>query len=141
MEFKGFYDLLRENLDKYRGDYDMIVDYAPDIFRLLSDLLNDDKIEAKTRLMICAALGYFVAPYDILPEEIYGPYGYIDDIFLCSLIIEKIAENLGYDHLEGYWKGEENLKSVIRECQKRSKKILGEETEKILAYVGLENMD
>ncbi|BDH79317.1 MAG TPA: DUF1232 domain-containing protein [Methanothermobacter sp.] len=140
MKFKGFYDLLRENLDKYRGDYEMIVDYAPDIFQLLSDLLNDDKIGAKTRLMICATLGYLVAPYDILPEEIYGPHGYIDDIFLCSLIIEKIAQDLGYNYLEKYWKGEENLKSVIRECQRRSRDILGEDTEKVLSYVGFEKL-
>ncbi|MEM4525324.1 MAG: YkvA family protein [Methanothermobacter sp.] len=138
MKFKGFYDVLKENIDTYRGEYEMIIDYAPDIFKLLSDLLNDERINARMRLMICAALGYFVAPYDILPEEIYGPQGYIDDIYLSSLILGKIAEKTGYKLLEEYWRGEEDLKSVIRECQKRSKEILGKDTEKILSYVGLE---
>ncbi|HIH61267.1 MAG TPA: DUF1232 domain-containing protein [Methanobacteriales archaeon] len=141
MHFKGFYDILRENLDKYRGNYEMIIDYAPEIFQLLSELLDDKKLNPKERLMICATLGYFVAPYDILPEEIYGPHGYIDDIYLCSLIIEKIAENLGYDYLEKYWKGEEDLKSTIKECQKHSKEILGKDAKKILSYTGLENLD
>ncbi|MGB9844226.1 hypothetical protein [Methanothermobacter tenebrarum] len=40
-----------------------------------------------------------------------------------------------------YWKGEENLKSVIRECQRRSKEILWGGREKILSYTGLENLD
>lgn len=140
MKFKGFYDVLRENLDMYRGDYELIVDYAPDIFKLLSDLLNDKRIKARTRIMICAALGYFVAPYDILPEEIYGPQGYIDDIYLSSLILKKIAEETGQEILEEYWDGEEDLKKVIMECQKRSKEILGKDTEKILSYVGLKNL-
>jgi len=62
----------------------MIIDYAPEIFQLLSELLNDKKLNPKERLMICATLGYFVASYDILPEEIYGPHGYIDIPLLTS---------------------------------------------------------
>ena len=60
-------------------------------------------------MKICAALGYFVVPFDIIPEQIYGPNGYIDDIFLCSYILKEIESEKGIIFLDGYWKGDERL--------------------------------
>ena len=46
------------------------------------------------RLEISAAIAYYVAPDDIIPEEIYGPYGYIDDIFISVyVLIQNYAVN------------------------------------------------
>jgi len=40
-EYKSFYDILREYLDLYEGEYEGIVDYGPDIFKLMADILNE----------------------------------------------------------------------------------------------------
>ncbi|MDI9624486.1 MAG: UvrD-helicase domain-containing protein [Methanothermobacter sp.] len=136
MQVSTIHSFCSKILHEYREYHDLGAD-----FEILNEETQFIFIRAHfTELklnMICTALGYFVAPYDILPEEIYRPQGYIDDIYLSSLILGKIAEKNGYELLEEYWRGEEDLKSVIRECQKRSKKILGKDTEKILSYVGL----
>lgn len=47
MEFTDFYDILRDNINSYRGEYERIVDYAPDLFRLLSDLLQSKEIRKR----------------------------------------------------------------------------------------------
>lgn len=135
--FKDYHDVLKENLDSYDGDYEKIVDYSPKLFKLLTDILNEKVIESESRLKISAAIGYFVAPFDIIPEQIYGPNGYVDDIFICTYVIKDIGDELGYEFLESLWEGEEELKEVIEECYKRSEEVLGDKTDLVLGYIGL----
>lgn len=137
-EFKDFHDVLREYLDSYRGKYERFVDYGPDLYKLLSDILNEKSLPSDIRIKICAVLGYFVVPFDILPEQIYGPHGYIDDIFLCVYVLKEIEEHIGYDFLDREWEGDEELKDVLNICYENSKNILGDNIDEILRYVGFE---
>ncbi len=136
-KFKDFYDLLRENLDSYRGEYERFIDYGPDLFKLLINILNDRDIDSHIRIKINAALAYYVAPFDIIPEQIYGPYGYIDDIYVCAYVIKDIAGELGYDYLENVWEGDESLEIVVNECYNKSEEILEDKVKEVLGYVGL----
>ncbi len=45
----------RENFDSYRGEYEGFIDYGPDLFRLLVDILNDRNIGPHIRVKINAA--------------------------------------------------------------------------------------
>lgn len=136
-QFKDFYDILRENLDSYRGEYERFVDYGPDLFRLLTEILNQKSVKSDIRLKVSAALAYYVAPFDIIPEQIYGPHGYIDDVFICVYVIKDVADELGYDFLDNIWDGEEELDEVVEECYSESTKILKDKVDEILSYVGL----
>ncbi len=136
-QFKDYYDILRDNLDSYRGKYERFIDYGPEMYKLLTDILNEKDIKPEIRLKICAAIAYFVAPFDVIPEQIYGPQGYVDDIYLCSYVINDLTNSLGWDLLENTWQGDEELKEVLNESYSKSKEILGEKTEDILLYVGL----
>jgi uncharacterized membrane protein YkvA (DUF1232 family) len=135
-QFKDFYDVLRENLDNYRGEYESFIDYGPDIYELLTDILNEKSLNSKLRMKICAALGYFVVPFDIIPEQIYGPHGYIDDIFLCSYVLKEIQNEKGVVFLDELWNGDEDIEAVLDVCYNQSKEILGDKVSEILNYVG-----
>ena len=135
--FQNYYDVLRENLDSYRGKYERFIDYGPEMFKLLTDILNEKSIKPEVRMEICTAIAYFVAPFDVIPEEIYGPHGYIDDVYLCAYVIKDISGSLSYEFLEKLWQGDEELEEVVNECYFKSKEILGEKTDDVLAYVGL----
>ena len=135
-QFKDFYDVLRENLDSYRGEYERFVDYSPDIYKLLVDILNEKKLNPKFRMKICATLGYFVVPFDIIPEQIYGPHGYVDDIFLCSYVLKEIKNEIGIEFLDEFWEGDEELEDVLNVCYTQSKEILGDKVNDVLNYVG-----
>lgn len=139
-QFKDFYDVLRENLDSYRGDYERFVDYGPDLYKLLADILNEKSLPSSLRIKVCAVLGYFVVPFDIIPEQIYGPHGYIDDIFLCSYVLKEVEEKMGYEFLNSEWEGDEVLKDVLEVCYEESNGILGDKVDEILAYVGFKNL-
>lgn len=137
VNFKDFYDVIRENLDSYEGYYDSFIDYGPDLFKLLTDILSEKTIEPKIRLKVCAAIAYYVAPFDIIPETIYGPKGYIDDIYVCTFVLKEIESEMGINFLKTIWEGEGNLRDVLDEVYLQSKIVVEDQIEDILTYIGL----
>ena len=137
-EFKDFYCTLIENLENYDGEYASFIDCGPNLFKLLCDLLDED-IDRESRLEINAAISYYVVPMDVIPEQIYGPYGYIDDIFISVYVLKKIAEKYSYDLLQEVWENDNDIEAVIYDCYEKSFDVLeDEQIEAILYYVGLE---
>ena len=136
-EFKDFYDTLIENLEGYEGEYAYFINCGPNLFNLLCDLLSQKEISREMRLEISAAIAYYVAPDDIIPEEIYGPYGYIDDIFISVYVLRKIAKEFGYDFLQNLWKHDTDVKQVMDDCYDNSLELLEDKVHAVLSYVGL----
>lgn len=137
VEFKDFYDVIRENLEEYDGEYEDYINYGPDLFKLLAEILNQNEVSADIRLRISAAIAYYVAPFDIIPETIYGPDGYVDDIFVCIYVLKEIEDKMGYEFIEDLWECDTELKEVIDECYNKSKEVVDDKIEHILKYVGL----
>lgn len=136
--FKDYFDVLAYNLEAYKGEYAPFIDHGPELFRFLNELLIIREFSNEDRLKISAAIAYYVVPMDVIPEQLYGPYGYIDDIFITSYVVKDLSNRYGYNYLEKYWKGKEKLKSVVQECYERSSEILEEKTVEILDFVGLQ---
>lgn len=133
--FKDFYDTLIDNLENYAGEYESFIDYGPKLFKLLCELLNSD-VDDSLRLPICGAIAYYVNPDDVIPEQIYGPYGYIDDIYLSSHVLKMVGEKHGYEFLQEY--STEKIEDIINECETKSLEILkDDEIKRIISYVGL----
>ena len=136
-EFKDFYDTLIENLEGYDGEYAYFINCGPNLFNLLCNLLSKKEISRPMRLEISAAIAYYVAPDDIIPEEIYGPYGYIDDIFIAVYVLRKVAKEFGYEFLQNLWKHETDVKEVMDDCYDNSLELLEDKVHAVLSYVGL----
>ena len=133
-QFKDFYDTLLENLNSYNGEYESFINYGPNLFKLC-DLLNCE-IDSTLRLPICGAIAYYVTPDDIISEQIYGPYGYIDDIYLASYVLKLVAQKHGYDFLQDNCTFE--VEPIVNECESKSLEILNEdEVNSIISYIGL----
>ena len=137
MKFKYYSDTLKENLESFEEDYAEFINYGPNLFTLLCDILNDKRINKMFRLEIGAAISYFVIPNDVIPEEIYGPYGYIDDIFVATFVLKKVAKKYGFDFLQHYWFDDSDIKEIISECHDRSLEMLEDKVYPILSYCGL----
>lgn len=134
-EFKDFYDTLLENLDSYDGEYESFINYGPNLFKLLCDLLNCE-IDNSLRLPICGAIAYYVTPDDVISEQIYGPYGYIDDIYLASYVLKRVADVHGYEFLQENSNFE--VEAIVNECENKSLEMLNEdEIKSIISYIGL----
>ena len=134
--FKNYYDALIENLETYTGEYESFIDYGPSLFKLLCDLLKSD-VDYSLKLPICGAIAYYVTPDDVNPENIYGPYGYIDDIYLSSHVLKMVADIHGYDFIQEK-SSISNIKEIINECESKSLEILNDdEIKSIIEYAGL----
>ncbi len=136
-DYRGFYELLQEHITGYRGEFDDIVLLVPDFFRLLTNLLEDARVAKKARMLINAAIAYFVAPYDVQPEEVYGPFGYLDDLFLCTYVIRELRSLVPHEVMENAWEAEFDLQQITDMVYERCRVSLGEKTDAVLQYVGL----
>ena len=137
--FKDFYDTLKDNLNGYEEEYDSFIDYGPELYKLLCSCLDYEEVNSDLRLCISAAIAYYVVPMDVIPETIYGPYGYIDDIYISVFVLRKIAHELGYEFLQELWEDDEDIENIIEICFKESVEVLEDKVEDILTYVGLIN--
>jgi uncharacterized membrane protein YkvA (DUF1232 family) len=138
MVFKDFIDSLEENLESYNGEYEDFISYCPKLFNLLCNIFSDKEISPEVRCKVSLAIAYFVVPDDTIPENVFGPYGYIDDIYISVYMLKEVIAIEGYEFLEKYWDYYENLRLVINECIEQIEKILDqEEKEEILKFIGL----
>lgn len=134
--FKDFYDTLTDNLESYTGEYESFIDNGPVLFKVLCDLLNND-INPSLRLPVCGAIAYYVTPEDIIPEQVYGPYGYIDDIYISSYVLKMVGEVHGYEFIQENCSVDE-IEKIISDCEEKSLEILNDdEIKKIIEYIGL----
>lgn len=136
---KNYYDFLKYELDNFQGDFDGFILYIPDFFKLLCDLLNED-VDKEDRRIINSALAYFVVPNDVIPEEIYGPMGYVDDVFVCVNVIRKLQEKYGTEKLARLWNCDEELDAVVDYSYQKSLEILEKQdlVKQVLEYSGIE---
>jgi uncharacterized membrane protein YkvA (DUF1232 family) len=136
---KNYYDFLKHELDNFQGDFDKFILYIPDFFKLLCDLLDED-FDKQDRRIINSALAYFVVPNDVIPEEIYGPMGYVDDVFVCVKVLKKLQEKYGLQMLARLWNCDEELDEVLDYSYEKSLEILKEQNvvEHVLEYAGVD---
>lgn len=129
----SFYDRLREAIFRVverggklsEGTVRALM-LVPDVFILLVRLALDKEVPGSSRALIGGAIAYFILPFDLLPEAILGPAGYLDDLVLATAVL---AQAFGGD-LEPYarkhWSGKEDLRVVIRDVTETAQSLLGQ---------------
>ena len=82
----------------------------------MSKLPESEDISSKDRTLILSTLGYFLLSRDILSEEIFGPIGLIDDIYICLYCLNYIKNKYSFDILMEYWEHDyESLNNYLTE--------------------------
>ncbi len=138
---RAFDELLREKIAVYEGRHDDLIYLAPDFYRLLTRLLDDPALPLRLRPLIASAIAYFILPADVIPEELYGPYGYVDDIWLCAYVADVVRRQAGDDAiLVENWEGEAPILPLIREVLDKERDLIGDERARILWYTGCDQL-
>ena len=92
---KRFDSLLEEAVSGYEGKFSEIISEAPAFYGLMVRLLDDPNLPKHLSQLVIAAMAYFILPADAIPEDKYGPIGYIDDIFLCAFVADRVMKEAG----------------------------------------------
>ncbi len=89
------------------------IDSIPGLSELLINILVSETTPTVTRVRIIVALSYLLTPVDVIPEEVYGLEGYIDDFAVLVLTLNSIKNNLSKRIIRKNWKGGSNIIEFI----------------------------
>lgn len=137
---KPFDRLLEEDIAAYEGRHDDLIYQSSAFYRLMVNLLDDPSLPGRLRPLVLAAVAYFILPTDIIPEGIHGPYGYVDDIYLCAWVADRVRREIGEDILISNWDGEAPIVSLLDDIRDRETELIGDRFERVLRYIGYEHL-
>jgi uncharacterized membrane protein YkvA (DUF1232 family) len=138
---KRFDSLLEKDISGYSGKFSQLIAQAPALYRLMTRLLDDRDLPKQMSPLVIAAIAYFILPEDIIPEERYGPAGYVDDIYLCAFVANEIMKQSGsVDILQRNWDGDVPADQIIKEILARERELIGEQKERIMQYIGYDQL-
>ena len=138
---KRFDAMLEKDISGYEGEFSEIIRQAPALYRMMTKLLDDPALPRSISPLVIAAIAYFILPEDIIPEDKFGPVGYIDDIYLCAFVAnEVIAASGSPDILVRTWDGNIPVVELVAEILDREKELIGDKRERIMQYIGLDQL-
>jgi uncharacterized membrane protein YkvA (DUF1232 family) len=132
---------LEKEIMGYEGDHSQLIRQAPALYRLMSRLMGDRALPRNLWQLVIAAIAYFILPQDLIPEESYGPKGFVDDIFLCALVADRVLQATGSeDILVRNWDGDVPIVALIKEILSKESELLGDQKKKLLEYIGYDQL-
>ena len=141
LELKRFDVMLEKDISGYEGEFSDLIHQAPAFYRLMTRLLDDKDLPRSLSPHIIAAIAYFILPEDIIPEDKFGPVGYVDDIYLCAFVANKVMEESGSaDIISRNWDGKRPVVELIREILDREEELLGNKKERMMQYIGFDQI-
>ena len=117
----NFYEQLRAKLHEWAksrdGKKSKWVEYVlvlPDLSYLLGSLVLDPEIPAKHKAKLGMVIAYIISPFDLIPEAIVGPAGYVEDLALAAYVINQLLNHVDEKIVTRHWKGDGDLLQVIK---------------------------
>ena len=132
-----FYDKVRRKIAQYSGRHANIIMLAPDLFMLLCRLLKDSRVPLSLKGIVAAAVAYFISPLDLMPEAILGPFGFLDDIIVTVMVLNKIINEVSEEVVVENWSGELNILATVQNVLSISSTLIGKRLNLIRRKVGL----
>ncbi len=122
---ESFYHRLQDQVKEYEGRHQHLIRLTPEWFQLLSNLLSHPGVPPNLRPMICCAIAYFVAPEDVIAEDVIGAYGYVDDIFFSAYVASGIMRLTGSEEpVRDSWGGSEDIVPLVRDVLNKRAELL-----------------
>jgi uncharacterized membrane protein YkvA (DUF1232 family) len=101
-ESPSYAEALRRCVADYGGAHSAAVMRAPDVFEFYARLFAEPDMPEPQRPLINAVLAYFVAPHDVLEEDL-GPFGLLDDLFVAAHVYQLLRREVPVELLQRAW--------------------------------------
>jgi uncharacterized membrane protein YkvA (DUF1232 family) len=130
-----FADTIAAEVSKYQGADADLVQLAPRLFKALANLLDEPGLDPSVRLQVAAALGYFAAPFDAVPDAEGG--GWLDDVFVGLHVLRIARAQVGDGALDIAWPDQKYSPEALEDWYERTRAALHGHDGAALAFVGL----
>jgi uncharacterized membrane protein YkvA (DUF1232 family) len=127
-----FYDRIRNTIQRYIDNKGALVGktasfllLVPDVFILLWRLTSDSRVNGKDKVLLGSAVAYYVMPFDLIPEAIMGPAGYLDDLVFGVYVLNKILGSVDASILREHWSGSEDVLDTIQNVLNAAESLVG----------------
>lgn len=131
-KYEDFYQKLRKKvmtwLNSQGGQDHKWASYliaTPDLFYLLVKLVLDKEVKSEDKVKLLFALGYFISPFDLLPEGLLGIVGYLDDIALTAYVLNEFINKTDDTLIKKYWLGEGDILDLIKKIIATTDEMIG----------------
>lgn len=129
------FDAIKEEVAGYRGGDADLVQLAPRLFKALANLLDEPSLDAAMRVQVAAAMGYFVAPFDAVPDTEGG--GWLDDVFVALHVLRAVHDHAGESVVDIAWPGQDYSAARLDEWYERTRAAMRGQEEAALRFIGL----
>ena len=95
-----------------RSDAREIARFLPDCIVLFKNLLRDDRVPRRAKVVLGLLVPYLLMPIDLVPDFI-PVAGQLDDAVLVAVAMAYITHSAGRDVVEDLWPGSERGLRII----------------------------
>lgn len=123
------YDRLRARVVKLEpgapmGARDLLL-FLPDMIVLLLRLTRDPRVPTGVKAVAVLGIGYALSPIDLLPEILFGPLGFIDDLLIATAAISYIVNHVHPDLVRAHWPGPGDVLDAVKNVTGWSERVVG----------------
>jgi uncharacterized membrane protein YkvA (DUF1232 family) len=129
-----FYDRIRGRIQKFVGEKGSALGrtaefllLAPDVFILLWRLLRDSRVTGRNKVLLGSAVVYYIFPFDLLPEALLGPIGYLDDLVFGVYVLNRMLVDVDPSVLREHWSGGEDVLLTIQRVTNAADQLVSKE--------------
>lgn len=129
-----FYDRIRNTIQRYverkgklLGKTAEFLLLVPDVFILLWRLTTDGRVNGKDKILLGSAVAYYVMPFDLIPEAIVGPAGYLDDLVFGVYVLNKVLGSVDASVVREHWSGSEDVLDSIQRVLNAAESLIGKD--------------
>jgi len=129
-----FYDRIRGTIQRYVDGKGKVLGktaefllLVPDVFILLWRLTTDPRVNGKDKVLLGSAVAYYVMPFDLLPEALLGPVGYLDDLVFGVYVLNKILSSGDAGIVREHWSGSDDVLEAIQRVLGAADSLVGKD--------------
>jgi len=128
------YDRIRATIQRYVDGKGKVLGrtaefllLVPDVFILLWRLTTDARVNGKDKILLGSAVAYYVMPFDLIPEALVGPAGYLDDLVFGVYVLNKILGSVDASIVREHWSGNEDVLETIQRVLGAAESLVGKD--------------
>lgn len=86
----------------------------PDFLMLLLRISRDGSLPRRHRMLAGAAFAYLASPLDIIPDWLFGPAGFVDDLTVALFVMRQVIVDLPEEVVIRHWSGDPRFVPLVR---------------------------